>query len=642
MARIFVSHASQDNAFARQFVRWLDREGLDDVFLDIDPERGILGGTGWAEALYRAGRRCRVVICLVSKHWLKSEWCLREFEMGRKKAILTVLIDQTPVDEIPGEIRHFQMIDISQRQDEAYSKVRASLTALDIDPNYFVPTGEGAPFKGLFPFNEDDAAFYFGRDSYVRAGLEMLRAPRRDPSARRLLLIAGDSGVGKTSFLRAGLLPRLTRNQRDFFALPVVRPGKNWSTAFAESLSIDFISRRLGSDSLGGDISNISRILREPQGLEVILKLIRDGAESVACYGESPVKPNIVLCIDQLEELFTLHEEDIDRLQLLSQLLDALHRCSWLQVVFCVRTDFLERLYASVSMPSEHLMQIELSILPAPMMVEVIREPVRVLARHHALTQHDSTSSPAKVDVEPDLVEAVVYDAQGLTGALPFVSYLMSVLWGQHSRGSLTRADYERYGGFEQLVDDAIRIAIENARVSPGEGLDTIARAFVPAMVDADPSTGKVAPREVRFDSVELPPSLLVWLMYQRVIIRRGDSAATINDTVIRYWKPLKTWLKTEEIRLRAIFGVRRAAVDWDSAGRPSHALLHNGSMLRTLEAGRQVHFLNGFTATENAYLTACRQFVGWNRRKYLFFVVFVAMLSSAATAALLFLVCLI
>ena len=80
MSRIFLSHSSANNAEAVALRDWLEREGWkDEIFLDLDPNRGIAAGERWERALNEAANRCEAVLFLVSKAWLASDWCIKEF-----------------------------------------------------------------------------------------------------------------------------------------------------------------------------------------------------------------------------------------------------------------------------------------------------------------------------------------------------------------------------------------------------------------------------------------------------------------------------------------------------------------------------------------------------------------------------------
>src|SRR6476646_1727862 len=101
MARLFISHSSANNDKAVEIRDWLAKNGWDDVFLDLDPERGIVAGQRWKDALQKAAYRCEVVLALVSKEWLASGWCKSEIDaarlMGKKVIAALVNVDKTAV-----------------------------------------------------------------------------------------------------------------------------------------------------------------------------------------------------------------------------------------------------------------------------------------------------------------------------------------------------------------------------------------------------------------------------------------------------------------------------------------------------------------------------------------------------------------
>ena len=99
MSQLFLSHSSKDNFAALALSDWLRTEGWDDLFLDLDPERGIVAGERWERALHDAANRCDAVLFLVSSNWLASEWCLREFDLAHRlnKRIFGVLIEDLDI-----------------------------------------------------------------------------------------------------------------------------------------------------------------------------------------------------------------------------------------------------------------------------------------------------------------------------------------------------------------------------------------------------------------------------------------------------------------------------------------------------------------------------------------------------------------
>src|SRR5262247_123719 len=105
MALIFLSHSSVDEAEAIALKQWLMEHGWDDVFLDLDSERGLIAGERWQEALRRAADRCEAVVFIVSPAWAKSKWCLAEFLLAKSldKLIFGVVLKEVPMDELPTE-----------------------------------------------------------------------------------------------------------------------------------------------------------------------------------------------------------------------------------------------------------------------------------------------------------------------------------------------------------------------------------------------------------------------------------------------------------------------------------------------------------------------------------------------------------
>jgi hypothetical protein len=106
VARLFVSHSSVNNAAAVALGKWLSEQGFDDVFLDIDPNRGLVPGERWQEALKVATDRCEAVLFLVSPSWLASRWCLAEFLLAKSlhKRIFGLIIEPVSIERLPPEM----------------------------------------------------------------------------------------------------------------------------------------------------------------------------------------------------------------------------------------------------------------------------------------------------------------------------------------------------------------------------------------------------------------------------------------------------------------------------------------------------------------------------------------------------------
>src|SRR5262249_40929231 len=112
---------------------------------------------------------------------------------------------------------------------EGLLRLKRGLANAGLDPAFFAWPPENdpdrPPYRGLKSLEAEDAGIFFGRDAAIVDGLDTLRGLRAKV-APRLLVVLGASGAGKSSFLRAGLLPRLARDDRNFLPLPVIRPER--------------------------------------------------------------------------------------------------------------------------------------------------------------------------------------------------------------------------------------------------------------------------------------------------------------------------------------------------------------------------------------------------------------------------------
>ena len=332
MARIFLSHSSVDEREAVALNKWLTDNGWDDVFLDIDPQRGLVAGERWQEALRQAADRCEAVIFVVSPAWAKSKWCLAEFLLAKSlhKQIFGVVLKDVPIGELPTEMtsewqlcrligtgpteniqfRHRDTDDSIAFMTEGLGRLKTGLKKAGLSADFFPwpPKDEPhrSPFRGLEPLDFEDAAVFFGRDLEILRGLDVLRGLRDNP-AMRLFVILAASGTGKSSFLRAGLLPRLARDDRHFLPLSVVRPETapiSGDRGLAEALAR--IMKQLGlSGSNPGDLK--ARLSAGPGEFASVLRNIQEAARARFVSSEDQPRspaPTLVLPVDQAEELF--------------------------------------------------------------------------------------------------------------------------------------------------------------------------------------------------------------------------------------------------------------------------------------------------------------------------------------------------
>jgi TIR domain len=236
MARIFISHSSRNNDAADRMKAWLASQGFENAFLDKDKTTGIPPGADWEKTLYREVDQSQAVIILQTPDWLASKWCFAEFTQARAlgKAIFPVI--ETPANgaRIAPDI---QALNLTSDREGGLERLKRELVRIALDTQGgFKWDASRPPFPGLLAFQEEDAAIYFGRDDDIRRLIERLEA-RRAQGGTKLIALLGSSGSGKSSLLRAGVVPRLKGAGRNWIVTPPIRPSKRTVIGLAQALA---------------------------------------------------------------------------------------------------------------------------------------------------------------------------------------------------------------------------------------------------------------------------------------------------------------------------------------------------------------------------------------------------------------------
>jgi len=229
MARVFISHSSRDAEPAARIKVWLQDQGFDTPFLDFDKHAGIPPGSNWEKTLYREIERSEAIIIVQTPNWLNSKWCFAEYTQARAlgKPIFPVIETPTGDTLIAPDI---QSLNLLKDRDGGLEQLARELTRIALDAQGgFSWDAARPPYPGLLAFQEQDAAIYFGRDDDIRRLIERLNA-RRAQGGTKLIAVLGASGSGKSSLLRAGVIPRIKRDPRNWIALPPMRPQAPRST----------------------------------------------------------------------------------------------------------------------------------------------------------------------------------------------------------------------------------------------------------------------------------------------------------------------------------------------------------------------------------------------------------------------------
>ena len=474
----------------------------------------------------------------------------------------------------------------SKSASDRYSSVPEMLTALNsalkrTDPaRGLAPTIKGElhnPYKGLRAFQEADSADFFGRESLVAQLLEKL-----NPSSRlhRFLAIVGPSGSGKSSIVKAGLVPAI-RNGK----LP---DSENWYILTIQPGPLPLEELEIGLLGLAVDrVAELREQLeRDERGLLRAARLVLPKDDS-----------ELLIIIDQFEELFTLVASEHERTEFMNLLLAAAtDPHSRVRIVVTIRADFYDR----------------------PLMVrgfsELIRDRTFAIVPLSSEELRSAILSPARAsgaEIEPELATRIVTEVMEQPGALPLLQYALTELFERHEDGLITRNSYQSIGGVLGALGqraEAVYGALDQegqaiARqaflrlVSLGEGTEDTRRRVLLSEIQSMWQPPDRA-REVieAFGSSRL-------LTFDHDPSTRTPTVEVAHEALIREWARLRGWLDQSRADVRLQRLLAGAAAEWQQAGQDPGYLLH-GSRLDQFEAWASRTEV-GLTESEQGYLDA-------------------------------------
>jgi energy-coupling factor transporter ATP-binding protein EcfA2 len=316
MTTLFISHSSKDKARAEEIREALRGQGYQSLFLDSHPDDGIPAGAKWEQTLWQRLRQSRGVVVICTANWLASPWCVAEAMIARERGKPVFLIaDDNVVDrrqvkgardgektlQIPDFLKDTQYISLAGlTTEDALRHLWRGLEEEGLKDDFPLPK---RPYPGLDPFQETDAAVFFGRDEEIERVRAVLNR-RRGNNAEGFILVLGASGCGKSSLVRAGVLPRLKGSGAEasaWVAAPPFAGGKGLeglagalALAFKEAnqpLALSAIRQRLkGTSEVDNKAIPAAVALRELAGELLVARGLAEG--------------NFLLILDQLEEVF--------------------------------------------------------------------------------------------------------------------------------------------------------------------------------------------------------------------------------------------------------------------------------------------------------------------------------------------------
>ncbi|GAA2262540.1 MULTISPECIES: WD40 repeat domain-containing protein [Kitasatospora] len=424
-------------------------------------------------------------------------------------------------------------------------------------------SGTECPYPGLTAFSPDESRRFFGRNQ-ATATLVLRLTERLGSGGTQFVL--GASGVGKSSLLRAGLLPALAggalppaaaaRWPRLVFT-PTARPLAEAARALGEALDLD-------REAVGPTAADPARLAAA----------VRAGLRGAAL-------DRLVVVVDQLEELFTLAPDEDER----RAFLELMARLSGPDqgdgpaalVVYGMRSDFHGR---ASGYPLLRTALEDRPVILGPLSEQGLREAILFPARSSGL------------DVEPGLVELLLHDL-GATGGgeyeagrLPLLAHALQATWQLRDGHVMTVQAYRDTGGILHSV------ASTAERVFAGFDEDgrRLARSLLLRLVELGDGTDDIRRRATRESLLREGPdptstsAVLDAMISGRLLSQREDTVEITHEALLRAWPRLHGWLGEDRSGKVLHQRLADAAEAWLRAGRSRGDLLRGQQLARIRE----------------------------------------------------------
>lgn len=421
------------------------------------------------------------------------------------------------------------------------------------------------PYVGMAAFQPEDADLFFGREQLVEELLDRV-------AGRHLLAVFGPSGSGKSSVLRAGLIPRLRQRDGD-------RGG--WATILCTP----------GENPLATCATHLARLLGVPAG-SVLADLRADPRHLDLCVRQAlldqPDTVGLVLVVDQFEEIFTACRDSTERGQFIAALVAAVTaEDTRTRVVLGVRADFYGRC-------AEH-----------PDLVDVLRDSQLLVGPMQPEQLRAAITAPASVAglaVEATLVSTMVTEVVGRSGALPLMAHALVETWRRRHGTMLTLASYRAAGG----VEGAVAQTAERTYAGLSGEQQTATRDILlrlTALGEGTEDTRRRVPAGELDPHNEAFREAIAALVRARLVTVDGDSVEIAHEALIRSWPRLRTWLTEDRDGLHVHRQLTDATKVWERLGRDPGALYRGRrlAIARAWHPGRRTTL----TTTEQDFLTA-------------------------------------
>jgi len=545
---------------------WLDRVAVEEVARSLR-DRGIkpfldrwylVPGRSWVGTLEKELANCKAVAIFIGPQGM-GRWQQREREYALDRQTRDENFPVIPVllpgaDPALGFLSLNTWIDLQKGTTrEAIENLAAAMRGETVDPDqdgrFGSETSAMCPFRGLRPFREEDQPFFCGRDAFTG----ILEAAVEKSS---LVAVVGASGSGKSSVVRAGLIPRLRRKSNCVWdvvvTLPQERPFHSLAASFLPLLEPELseVDRLREIEKLAGALSSGEIQLRS-----IVYRALE----------KQPGTDRLLLFVDQWEELYTLCRDEAVRHSFISQLMEVIDS-DRMSLVLTLRGDFYGHALADRRL-SDRLQGRVVNI--GPMTRDELRSAIQEPAEKVGLRFEDG------------LIDRILEDVGQEPGALPLLEFLLSELWEKRHNGELLHEAYNAIGGVRRAIAERAEQAFARLSAPEQEAAHWALLALVVPGEGAEDTRRRAQMQEL--DAVGR--NVIGKLASDRLLVTTRDATGREvvevgHEALIREWKRLREWVDENREFLRTLRRLEEEAEFWETSDRDPELLLPAGRRL--------------------------------------------------------------
>ena len=554
---VFLASASADTEAVGLIARFLGKNGLG-VFLH-DPKKPSAG-----EDLMRLDRRaldqsglCVIMVGPSGEYPWRNEYLrglLEDKDRATELRFLPILLPGALLptsDEMPVFLAGLSWLRLTQLDDHPeLSRIVEAITSTSaVTPARAERVSRGTPYKGLVPYEEADASIFFGREELVDRIIKKL-------ADSRFVMLIGPSASGKTSLVRAGVIPALRHG---------VIPGSDcWRYVFM----------RLGTNPVREFFDGLAAVTPDAASISPNETL---NSQTLESFLSGSSQDRYLVVVDQIEELFTVFlDRSVERSEFIDLLLNiASDRKSRIALILVMRSDYLSRV-------------LEIS----PGWWKSVENRIEFVGPMSAEALHKAIEAPAQsmgFAIEPGLVELIMKDTAGEPGALSLVQYLLYGLWERRRSGYLTVEAYRELGGVTGLVAREAERFFNELEPTDQEKVKAVLlrlvafspeRLLIRRLATLDDLVSSGSRDDIR--------RILDRLAAARLVVVSSERGSTrievVHESLFRAWPRLTGWLEEDtaflvwQQRLNATIG------EWEQSQRSSDLLLRGLPLHEALE----------------------------------------------------------